>query len=44
VLAHTECGSAMNVIYYCPTCETNVKGAGVRLEAHDESWVADTTE
>ncbi|HJO82761.1 MAG: helix-turn-helix domain-containing protein [SAR202 cluster bacterium] len=44
VLAHTECGSAMNVIYYCPTCETSVKGAGVRLEAHDESWVADTTE
>ena len=42
-LVHTECGSGMKVIYYCPTCETSVKGSGVRLEAQGESCEADVT-
>lgn len=31
VLVHTQCGSPIRVVYYCPTCETQVAGAGVRL-------------
>lgn len=37
VLVHTKCGSGMRVVYYCPTCDTSVRGAGVRLEAQGES-------
>ena len=31
VLVHTECSSRVRVVYYCPTCEVRVRGAGVRL-------------
>lgn len=31
VLVHTECGSGVRVVYYCPACETRVRGAEVRL-------------
>ncbi len=31
VLTHTECGSAVEVVYRCPTCDVRVRGAGVRL-------------
>ncbi len=31
VLTHTECGSAVEVVYHCPTCEVRIRGAGVRL-------------
>ena len=31
VLVHTECGSPIRVVYYCPTCGVRVPGAGVRL-------------
>ena len=31
VLVHTECGSPMRVVYYCPSCDEQVRGAGVRL-------------
>ena len=30
-LIHIECGSRMNVVYYCPTCSIQVAGAQVRL-------------
>ena len=36
-LVHTACGSGMRVVYYCPTCDTSVRGSGVRLESQGES-------
>ena len=30
-LVHNECGSPMHVVYYCPACDSQVAGAGVRL-------------
>ena len=39
VLVHTACGAGISVAYHCPTCGTNVKGAGVRLENRDESEI-----
>ena len=35
VLTHTECGSAVEVVYRCPTCDVRIKGAGVRLVDRD---------
>ncbi len=37
VLTHTECGSAVEVVYRCPTCDVRIKGAGVRLVDRDEA-------
>ena len=37
VLTHTECGSRVRVVYYCPTCQVRVRGAGVRLVDGSES-------
>ena len=31
VLVHAECGSRVQVVYYCPGCDAQVKGAAVRL-------------
>ncbi len=36
VLAHTECGSGVRVVYYCPACEARVRGADVRLVDREE--------
>ena len=38
VLVHTECGSPMRVVYYCAGCQTQVRGAGVRLVDRSESF------
>ena len=43
VLAHTECGSQLRVVYYCPSCDVHVRGAGVRLIAAGTAGVAVTT-
>ena len=31
VLIHTACGSRTQVLYYCPACDEQIAGAGVRL-------------
>ncbi len=36
-LVHNECGSPMDVVYYCPTCDVQVAGAGVRLVETEEA-------
>jgi len=33
VLVHNQCGSVMQVVYYCPECEEQVAGAGVHLRS-----------
>ena len=44
-LVHTECGSRLQVVYFCTTCGGPVRGAEVRLEElgepHPEGAAAD---
>ncbi len=35
-LIHTECESRLQVVYYCPTCQAQVRGAQVRLAEREE--------
>lgn len=35
-LTHTECGTQIQVVYYCPTCQSQVRGALVRLVEREE--------
>ena len=37
VLVHTDCGNRIRVVYYCPACDIQVQGAGVRLVELGES-------
>ena len=37
VLVHAECGSPMQVVYYCMFCEAQVPGAQVRLVDRESS-------
>lgn len=37
VLVHTACGSPISVVYQCPTCKLDVRGAGVRLVERSEA-------
>ena len=41
VLVHNRCGSPMQVVYYCPSCDAQVPGAEVRLV--DQRGPSETT-
>jgi DNA-binding HxlR family transcriptional regulator len=37
MLVHTECDTALDMAYFCPTCERRVGGAGVRFRPASRS-------